>query len=117
MCAGPQWYSSNGNSPNRNGFFVAGDNLVGQMICGRRAPSAFGERGLLLLLVVFVSDDFYTARKCGESVHVVAITMGQDHRTDRLRCYLRDRIQQFFAAGRRRLGIDHNDFVRTDDHA
>ena len=99
-------------------LFILRDHLRGEMIGGRRAPATRGQRSLLLLLVVLLRDDFNAGGERGESVDMVSVAVRENDGGDRLRRDLRDILQQFFPAGRGRLGVDDDHaFVADDDAA
>ena len=101
----------------RVGFAVLGNDLVRQILFGRRAASAGGERLLHLLLVVLVGDDRDAFRKRRKPVDVVSIAVGQDDRRDRLIGELADFVDDSFSGFQRRLHIDHGYAVLADDDA
>ena len=86
------------------------------MTGGRRTASTGGKSGFLLLIAL-VSDDRDACGECRKAVHVISVTMGENH-SGRLRRDLGDIRQQFLAAVERSFGI-HNDhaFIADDDAA
>ncbi len=89
---------------------------VGRWSAGGSALSSCGQGGLLLFLVVLLSDHFYACGESGETVYVVAVAVGEDDGGYGLGRNLRDVIEQFLATGFRSLGIDDDYAVGSDYH-
>jgi hypothetical protein len=59
-------------------FLVLGDNLRGEMIGGRRAPSTGSQGSLLLLLIVLVGNDRDASWERCQPIDVIAVAVRED---------------------------------------
>src|SRR5580704_3894660 len=86
------------------------------MVGWRGAASSCGQRGLLFLLVVLLSDHVHACWKGSQAIHVIAVAVSQDYGRYRLWCDLANVIEQLLAAGFRRLCVNDDDAACADDN-
>ena len=62
-----------------------------------------------------MSDNGHAGRECGQSVHVISVTVGENHGGDRFGRDFGDILEQLLAGRGRCLGVDDNHSLFADD--